>query len=286
MQNWYALSILALLLMGTQRFLYKVSAEKRCNTAWTTSAFMATVTLLSTASFAAGGGSISDFRYLVLIAAVNSLSFAVGTVAHIEALKHVPAAVAYPVIRLNAVIVILFSVFYFQDRLSARQVAGILLALLVMLVLTSHLEKPPSARGNLRRGLLYVGLSLLSGSIASISSKFAALHTNALAFMALSYFLGTIFSLALTRKLRNETEAGLTGSALGLGAAMGGINFVGFYVFLQALAAGPLSIVVSITGMHFVIPVLLSAALYRERLGPARLAGLLLTAVSILLLRM
>ena len=48
MPIWYGFAVLALLLLGAQRFLYKVSAERKCNTAWTTLSFMATVAVLST----------------------------------------------------------------------------------------------------------------------------------------------------------------------------------------------------------------------------------------------
>ena len=51
MGSWYTFAIIALFLMGVQRFLYKVSAEKRCNTAWTTFSFMATVAILSSILF-------------------------------------------------------------------------------------------------------------------------------------------------------------------------------------------------------------------------------------------
>ena len=66
---------------------------------------------------------------------------------------------------------------------------------------------------------------------------------------------------------------------------MGLINFVGYYFFLKALALGPLSLVISLTGLHFVIPIVLSVLLYGERLGPARILAILMTVVSIVLLR-
>ena len=66
---------------------------------------------------------------------------------------------------------------------------------------------------------------------------------------------------------------------------MGLINFVGFYTFLAALSVGPLSIIVSITGMHFVIAVLLSVIVYKEKLSRMRIFGIGLTIISILFLR-
>jgi uncharacterized membrane protein len=60
---------------------------------------------------------------------------------------------------------------------------------------------------------------------------------------------------------------------------------VGFYTFLAALSVGPLAIIVSITGMHFVIAVLLSVIFYKEKLSRMRILGMGLAVASILFLR-
>jgi drug/metabolite transporter (DMT)-like permease len=285
MGNWYVLSIVALVLMGAQRFLYKVSAERGCSTAWTTFSFMAMVTVLSAVSFLSLRESVSDARMLVLTAGINSASFVLGTVTHIEALKHVPASVAYPIIRLNMVIVVLFSILFLHDRVSPHQVLGIVLAMGVIVILTRDVEQAEGAFGSLRKGLLLVFASLIAGSVASISSKFAAVYSNKLGFMALSYFLGTLFSAALIGRSGKEESPGNRKDAVVIGLLMGLINFVGFYTFLAALSLGPLSIIVSITGMHFVIAVLLSVIVYKEKLNRMRILGVGLAIASILFLR-
>ena len=285
MRNWYVLSIVALVLMGVQRFLYKVCAEKECDTAWTTFSFMATVTVLSAVFFLALKGSVSDARMLLLTAGINSASFVLGTITHIEALKHVPSSVVYPIIRLNMVVVVLFSILFLHDRVSLHQVLGILLAIAVIVILTREAEGAKGNVGSVRKGLLLAFVSLVSGSVASISSKFAAVYSNKLGFMALSYFLGALFSAALIRRSGEEVSRGNRKDAVLIGLLMGLINFVGFYTFLAALSVGPLSIIVSITGMHFVIAVLLSVIVYKERLNRTRLLGLGLAVLSILFLR-
>lgn len=285
MTNWYVLSIVVLVLMGIQRFLYKVSAERACPTAWTTFSFMATVTVLSAFFFLFQKESISDARMLILTAGINSASFVLGTVTHIEALKHVPSSVVYPIIRLNMVVVVLFSILFLDDHVSLYQVLGILLAVAVIVILTRDAEEVKGAFGSVRKGLVLVFVSMVSGSVASISSKFAAVYSNKLGFMALSYFLGSLFSAALIRKPGKEGTPGKLREALLIGLFMGLINFVGFYTFLTALSVGPLSIIVSITGMHFVIAVLLSVIMYHERLTRVRILGMALAAVSILFLR-
>ncbi|MGM0428188.1 MAG: EamA family transporter [Thermodesulfobacteriota bacterium] len=67
---------------------------------------------------------------------------------------------------------------------------------------------------------------------------------------------------------------------------MGVTNLAGFYAFLKALSLGPLSIVVSITGMHFVIAIILSAWIYKERLTGIRMLCVAFTVLSIILLRL
>ena len=285
MRNWYVLSIVALVLMGVQRFLYKVSAERECDTAWTTFSFMATVTVLSVVFFLSLKESVSDARMLLLTAGINSASFVLGTITHIEALKHVPSSVVYPIIRLNMVVVVLFSILFLHDRVSLHQVLGILLAIAVIVILTRDAEEVKGAVRSVRKGLFLVFVSLVSGSVASISSKFAAVYSNKLGFMALSYFLGTVFSAALIRKTGKEGSGGNRNDAIRIGLLMGLINFMGFYTFLAALAVGPLSIIVSITGMHFVIAVLLSVIVYKEKLSRTRIVGMGLATVSILFLR-
>jgi len=282
--NWYALSMIALLFMGTQRFLYKVSAKRGCNTAWTTFTFMGTVTLLSVVFFFISHEPITRIPFLAIVALVNSVSFTLGTLAHIEALKHLPGTVAYPIIRLNAAIVVVFSVIFFRDRLSEYQIIGILIAIVAIATLARESNSQKVERRDIRRGFSLVSVCVISGAIASISSKFAAMYTNKMAFMALSYFLGTLFSFALRNRLVPEAGEGRHTDAVIIGLTMGLVNFAGFYTFLSALARGPLSIIVSIVGLHFVIPIILCTVIYSEKVTPVRMFGVLLTVVSVIFL--
>lgn len=284
-ENWYTLSLLALLFMGTQRFLYKVSAQRGCNTAWTTFTFMGTVTFLSVIFFFTSHEPVSGIPFLLFIALINSVSFTLATLSHIEALNHLPASVAYPIIRLNAAVVVVFSVFFFHDRLSGYQITGILIAIAVITLLAKESNGQDTVRRDIRRGFSLVAVCVVCGAMASISSKFAAMHTNKMAFIALSYFMGTLFSFAFRNRLETETTGGLRLDAVIIGIIMGLLNFAGFYAFLSALAIGPLSIVVSIMGLHFIIPIILSKVIYSEKLTPLRILGILLTTVSVIFLK-
>ena len=94
--GWYVYALSALFLLGGQRFLYKVAAERGQNTAGTTLVFMGTVALLSFGGLLWTEQPFRNWRFLILISLVNSVSFWLATVCHIEALKSVPAGMNRP----------------------------------------------------------------------------------------------------------------------------------------------------------------------------------------------
>lgn len=286
MTSWYFSSIIALLLLGAQRFFYKVAAERKCPTAWVTFSFMSTVTLLSAVLFVIQQRHEPNVGYLVTVALINSAAFLLATVAHIEALKYIPANIVYPLVRLNVALVAVFSILYFNDHVSFPQGVGLLIAVIAMIILTRQMQGETGQEKRRRAGFIFVFLALVGGFAASISSKFAAVHTDKLAFMALSYLAGMVGSLGIKRALAFQESAGSKREALGIGITMGLFNFAGFYAFLVALEHGPLSLVATIVGMHFVIAIVLSAIIYREKMPPAGVVGLILTIVSIVLLRL
>ncbi len=284
--SWYAFSLVALVLFGIQRFLYKVSAEERCDSALTTFSFMGTVTLLSSCFFITAGGTMGDPLPLLTVSLVNSLSFFAGTIATIEALRRIPATTAMPFIRLNTVLVVLFGILYFGETLSGFQYLGIILSMGVMVFLARSSADPASAdRQQAGRGLLFALLALVSGAVAAISSAFAALYVNKLAFIALSYFMGTLFSAALYRTRGAARGDAPVRKSLAIGAVIGIVNFAGFYSLLEALERGPLSIIIPVTGLYFVVAVILSVIVYREKLDAPRIGALVMTIAAIILIR-
>ncbi|MBA3034982.1 MAG: DMT family transporter [Desulfobacterium sp.] len=285
MISWYFSAILALFLMGIQRFFYKVAAERKYPTKWVTFSFMTTVTLLSAVAYLFQQHNDLNTRFLLAITLINSVSFLVATVSHIEALKYIPANIAYSFIRLNVVVVVVFSIFYFKEQISFFQATGLLVAIAAIIVLTKQMDADTTKAKTRRQGTIFIFLALASGATASISSKFAAMHTDKLAFMALSYFIGMIGSLGISKALSYKTTRNKLPAALGLGLLMGLFNFAGYYAYLYALERGPLSLISAIVGMHFVIAIVLSTVIYHEKIKPAVLVGILLTVISIILIR-
>jgi len=285
MASWYLYSIAALLLLGTQRFLYKVAAERDCSSGLTTAVFMGTVTLLSGVAFLVTSSPVPSFSTLLLLALVNSISFAGNTIAHIEALRHLPAGITFPLTRLSLGLVVVVSVGFFGELLSPWQWLGVLLGFAVVGVLARDAGSEVRPAGDRRIGFFLVAICVVCGAVAAISSKVAAVSTSTSGFMAMSYLLGTGFALAIGKQWGGGKKPGHRGAAVAIGVVMGILNYVGFTAFLLALQDGPLSAIVLITGMHFVIAIVLSVLLYKERLTLPRSVGIGLTLLSVFLLR-
>ena len=286
MTGWFPFALAALLLMGTQRFFYKVAAERSCNTALTTLSFMATVTVISCTVFFLRGTAVPNVSFLLVVGLVNSLAFLLATVTNIEALKKLPGRVAYPLIRLDAVLVVVISFLVFHEQVNGRQQIGIALAVAaIMLIARERAEGADSARKTVV-GFLFVAAAILAGAAAAISSRYAALGTDKIAFMAVSYGLSTLFIGGFgERGRRQERVAAGNRESLRIGCIMGILNVVGYYAYLEGLSRGPLSLVTVITSMHFVVAVGLSVLIYRERPTSLGIAGIILTVVSLVLLR-
>lgn len=284
--NWFTLTVICLFLYGIQRFLYKVSAERNCNTAWTTLSFMGTVALMSTFLWFSSDEVLKNLPWLLILALINSLTFFADTIVTIEALRYLPTNVVYPMTRMSAVLVVIFSVVYFRDQLNPYQVMGIVLAIGVILTLTRFTEEEKRGNRNLRKGLILIFLAVMTGTVAAISSKFAALYTNQMAFIALTYTLSMLFSLGLRKPFEKEGASTRYQEALLIGFLMGLVNFAAFVALLQAMARGPLSIIIPVVGMNFVIANILATIVYREKLTWVKAAGILMTVLSLLLMKL
>ena len=239
MVNWFSLTVISFFLYGIQRFLYKVSAERNCNTAWTTLSFMGTVALMSTFLWFSSDEVLKNLPWLLLLSLVNSLTYFTDTVVTIEALRYLPTTVVYPVTRMSAVLVVIFSMIYFRDQLNVYQMIGIILAIGVILTLTRFSEEEKQEYKNLRKGLFLIVLAVLTGSVAAISCKFAALYTNQMAFIALTYTLSMLFSLGLRKPFEKGGASTRYGEAMLIGFITGLVNFGAFVCHPEGHGDGP-----------------------------------------------
>ncbi len=285
MTHWYWLAVFSLIVLGTQRFLYKVAAEQGCNTAITTFVFMATVAVMSWCVYLPRAASLVPSVPLLLVSLINSIGFLTTTLATIEALKNLASGTVYTLTRLSTALSIVFSLIYFGERLTLSQGLGVLLALVVIVIFARSRGETAAGSFYARRGFVLVGLAVLGGATSTVSSKFAAMHVDSFGFMALSYTSSALLVLLVKQGMLPTRAEQHLKPALVLGLAMGLANFIGYYALLQALARGPLAIIAPLAGMYFVVALLLSYLVYRDRLTRPQVLGVVLTMLSILLMR-
>lgn len=150
MIDWYYLTLLAVFCYGVQHFLYKIAAHKKCNTSWVMVAYMLTMSILSCIGIVIAEEKFGNLWYVLLFAVLNAVFFLSSTITRIESLKHVASIIAYPITRMNTVLVIIFSFFYFQDVLSFFQYIGIALAIFVIFLLSNVKKQEKIVEKNFR----------------------------------------------------------------------------------------------------------------------------------------
>jgi uncharacterized membrane protein len=66
---------------------------------------------------------------------------------------------------------------------------------------------------------------------------------------------------------------------------MAALNLVGFYLLLLALETGPLSVIAPLTGLHFIIAIILAGVVYRERPDVRSVVGIVMAVAAVLLMK-
>lgn len=282
--SWFVFAIITLACQSLKAFLYKLAAHYGLPSRKVTVYFMVTVFVLSLIVWLSVDEPIMDWGLLLVLAFIGGLSYTFSTIARMSALSYAPTSVVFPLTRLNAVIVVLFSVLYFGDTFLPRQLIGIFLALLVVFMVVRTDDQDRKLHLDFKKG---VSLSLLAAVLAvgsAIAPKFAAISLGTFSFMTVTYFLN---SIAVTLSVKVKENLALYDRKLTavIGILMGVANFFGFYALLQAYASGPLSLVFLIQSLSFVVAVVLAAVFLKERLTPKRALATVLAFIAIILMR-
>jgi len=286
---WYIYALLAFFIIGIQRFFYNVAAKYNCNSLATTLIFMLSVTCISFIYISTTNTKISLNNYTLFLSLLNSITFSIATISHIQALKFSSPSLVYPLIRLNILIVVLYSYFILMERLTSIQLIGIFISIIAFLVISSEFKNDSYMKKKNKIGFIWTSFAMVCGAISSISCKYAANCINKFVFIFISYAMSTFF-LTIGLKLLNPKENLLSKknyfkfATITIGILMGILNILGFYCYLMALETGPLSIVVTINGMHFVIGIIMSTIIFKDKITKKSLFGIFLTIISLILL--
>ncbi len=283
--SWTRYALLAFLFIGIQRFFYNIAAKLHLSSLFTTFVFMLTVAILSGLYIFFTKTSIKIDSITIFLSFFNSLTFSCATIAHINALKYSPSPLVYPYIRMNILLVVLYSFFVLHETITLSQFLGIVLSFINLFIMSYQFQSPKVASKSFNVGFLWATVALICGAASSIFCKYGSIYVDKLVFIFISYIFSTIFLFLgfwLFNIKHNSSNNKIVISTI-IGICMGILNIFGFYFYLMALSSGPLSIVATINGMHFVLAIFLSSIFFKEKITFKNILGICLTIIALIL---
>ena len=137
--NWFTLAILAFLGFGLTNFMFKVGERLGVSIAVLTVTIYAVGTILSALWFFSQKqltlGAVDPKPVVIgVIAAFFSI---LGTIAVQQAFRGGAASLISPIVALNGIIVVVGSLLIFNEVITPKQLIGVVIALLAVVLITS-----------------------------------------------------------------------------------------------------------------------------------------------------
>ncbi len=287
-------SLAGTLLYGVLNFLFKVAAEKGYKADLLVNIVGLTVSVLAfgTLVFTTADPLTTFTRPVLTYAVFNGIFFALGSLAKFGALKNAPAAIVFPLNRLNTVLVMLVGFLFFHEAPRPMQIVGMVMGIGVLVMITleqRHHFKSSGDRVILLGVLFAVGSAIFTALSMTVGKLLAESPSNRLAYICVSYALVFFFTFgkqSVKQRGLKWLPQLLNGPMLLYGASIGLLNFVGYFLVLQAFGSGPISLSQAIFSSSILIPILLSRIFYHEKLTPMRMAAIALAILSVVFISM
>ena len=266
---WFLWAILSAVTFGMSGFLMKVSSARRGSTLHTLLGLYLTGTL-GFFWWALRTESLRADLPLLVAGFVIGLGSAAGNLLFMKALDQGPASLTSPLVNTNILVIILFSVIVYGERLSGTETAGVILLILAVSLIPFDPDeelKIKNARWYFLVLLATLLFTLRNGGL-KVTEEMALWGTLVLFY---GYLLGLVWFLAedLLRRIRGTLAENRGAALTGLwwGSLAGIFSFVGMQLYAVALIDGPASIVAPLFATNSLVVAVLSIFFYRERLS-------------------
>jgi len=154
------------------------------------------------------------------------------------------------------------------------------------------------------RGFLLALATATCVTISIVAGKFASASVPHFSYMFVSYSLVVLHTLCIERFFTRKPgpapddtlappapmrppaawfRGEIAKRAYTYGVCIGALNFAGYYLILNALATGPLALIQGISSTSFIIPIALSALIFKERLDLRRSLVIACALLSVVL---
>ncbi len=286
MPLWLTYSLFATLFYGMLNFLYKVAAEKKYLNQAVILISASSVVISSAVVILIRGTGLSEFIPALPYAIANGTLFAIGALAKFKALTLAPASVVFPVNKSNVLFVIIIGILFFGESPKINQWAGIGTSILVLILISS--EQFKISGSHTLKGIFFAVFAALCTSFSMTAGKLASVNVDRNTYILLSYTIVALISLFgyLRRTEKNKKSNTFKKPGIFLiGIIIGVLNFAGYGLVLKAFAAGSMSLVQPIFTLSILIPIFLSAAIYKEKLTLIRIISIGLSLAAVLLIK-
>jgi drug/metabolite transporter (DMT)-like permease len=129
--DWFILTVFVTLAWAVQSFLYKEGVRRKVEP-FSMMFWMELPGMLACFIFLLATGGLVWHTLVFALAAVSGFLFAGRTYLRMEALKHLPLNVLYPILSFDVVLTVLASLWILKEHLGFYQILGLIIVLLVL----------------------------------------------------------------------------------------------------------------------------------------------------------
>lgn len=276
--------------------MYKVSAVHKCQAHLIINRSAMTVSALALTMVVASGSEFTNVWQILGFALLNSTFFGLGSIAKIKSLERISSSLAFPVTKLNALFLIIYALVLFNEMPNVYQWIGIGISMTMLAYISLNIKDKSNSASETpdpKKQLWGLGFALMAAfgtSLSMLTGKFASTQVPKLNYIFFSYSMLMVTTAILNRtvyKAKSRSEDRQVKKKTNLfGFVIGILSFVGYYLVLSAFEKGPLSVIQGISSNSFVIPIVLSIIIFREKLNYKKAIVVLLAVLSIVLLKL
>lgn len=290
--DWFVFTICYTVIYGIINFMYKIAAVYQCPSHRIVNMSAITISVSSFAIILLAGNAFVDVKSIIFFAAINSSFFALGSIVKIQSLKFIPTSFAFPITKLNAVFLIIYALVLFNEKPQWNQWIGIIISLSILAFISLSVKNKYNTKNQNKQqiaGVLLALLAAFSTSISMLTGKYASTEVSKIHYIFVSYTLVMIYTTIINRTIyrkKRKLEKSMNKKIFLFGAIIGILNFTGYYMVLNAFETGPLSLIQGISSNSFIIPIILSIFIFREKFTYKNALVVLLSVISILLIKL
>lgn len=284
METWMIHALLGMLVMGIFGILQKIEAESKMNRSW----FIA-YSNIGMIIFPVIIGLYNNIHFefdmiLFWIAFITQGAYIVVLKLRLRCLDYMTSSTYFINYRImTSILLVLVGQILFLDNILLNEYLGIFLGFIVFILLIEKKDKDESLK-NLKRGYIYLCLSIIIASIIWVISRYIAAQDYPIELYALyGWISGTIVTLLSKWKdtLRDVMHIKWWKQAAFLALAWL-VFWTWVILHVWALRQGwDLAIVYKILSYSLFFPIIFSILYYKEPLTPRKILAFILTVVSI-----